>query len=129
MSPYIKLLFALVFIALAVAAYQLYKIANDSPHRISSTEAKRRLSNHEFDLVLDVRTETERKTLGFFPKSLHMPRDRLEKEFSRAVPDKSTRILVYCNTGQRARLATDTLHQMGYTKTKYITGSHLSLIN
>ena len=114
---------------LLVAIYQLYSIAMDSPHRISATEARKRLAEHKVDVVLDVRTDAERKALGFFPRSLHMPRDRLEADFPHAYPDKSTRILVYCNTGHRARLATDALHAMGYTNTKYITSSYMSLLN
>jgi phage shock protein E len=129
MSPYIKLLFTLLILVIGIAIYQLYMIAMDSPHRISSADARKRLAEHKVDLVLDVRTEAERKALGFFPRSIHMPRDRLESDFSRAFPDMSIRVLIYCNTGQRARLATDTLHSMGYTNTKYITGTHLSLMN
>jgi phage shock protein E len=129
MSPYIKLLFFGLFIFLVIGFYQLYMIAMDSPHRISSADARKRLAEHKVDLVLDVRTKTERNVVGFFPRSIHMPRDRLEADFQRAFPDKSIRVLIYCNTGQRARLATDTLHAMGYTNTKYITGTHLSLMN
>lgn len=128
MSPYIKALFVGVFIVLVVAIYQLYTIAMDSPHRITAAEARKRLAEHKVDVVLDVRTEAERKTFGFFPRSVHMPRDRLESDFTKAFPDKSAKILVYCNTGQRARLAADTLHAMGYINTKYITGTHLSLM-
>ncbi len=128
MKNLLKLLFGIVFVGIVFVGFYLYKLAMDSPHRISATEAKQRLAAHEVDVVLDVRTEAERNSLGFFPKSLHIPRDRLESEFPRAFPNKSTRVLVYCNTGQRARLATDALHNMGYTNTKYITGSHLSLL-
>jgi phage shock protein E len=129
MSPYVKLLFTLLILVIGIVIYQLYMIAMDSPHRISSEDARKRLAEHKVDLVLDVRTDAERKALGFFPRSIHMPRDRLESDFPRAFPDKSIRVLIYCNTGQRARLATDTLHAMGYTNTKYITGTHLSLMN
>ena len=129
MSPYVKLLFVLIVLAFAFAVYQLYSIATDSPFRISSEEARKRLAAHEIDTVLDVRTETERKTLGFFPRSIHMPRDRLEQDFPHAFPDKSMKVLVYCNTGHRARLATDTLQKMGYSNAVYISGSHMTLIN
>ena len=129
MTPFIKTLWFFLVILIIVTIYQLYIIAVYSPFRISSEEARKRLAAHEFDVVLDVRTEVERKTLGFFPRSLHIPRDRLEVDFPHAYPDKEARILVYCNTGHRARLATDELHKMGYTNTVYISSSHMSLIN
>ena len=129
MKLYFKFFTAFAIVAILIVVYQLYQLATDSPHRISSAQAKQRLAAHDIDVVLDVRTDAERKGLGFFPKSLHMPRDRLEAEFPRAYPDKDTRVLVYCNTGHRARLATDALHAMGYTNTKYISSSHMSLLN
>lgn len=128
MSPYSKLMILLVTIGIVYILYQLYQLAYDSPHRISSEEARARLAKREVDVVLDVRTEVERKTMGFFPRSIHMPSDRLVKDLPHAFPDKSARILVYCNTGQRARMATDILHAMGYTNSVYITGSHVSLM-
>ena len=44
---------------LTIIGVALYKYATDSPHRISSEEAKRRISAKEIDVVLDVRTDTE----------------------------------------------------------------------
>jgi rhodanese-related sulfurtransferase len=42
-------------------------------------------------------------------------------------PDKSIRILAYCNSGQRARAAIDKLHALGYTNAVYIVGMHTTL--
>ena len=85
MSPYIKLLYILIAIAVIYIIYSLYSLAMDSPHRISSEEARKRLAKREVDVVLDVRTSAERNTLGFFPRSLHMPSDRLVKDFPDAL--------------------------------------------
>ncbi len=128
MISFQQFLYIAIFIGVIVLLYQLYKLAFDSPYRISSEEAKKRIASHEIDVILDVRTELERNTLGFYPNSLHMSSDRLQKDFPRAFPNKATKILIYCNTGQRARVATDTLHSMGYTNTVYISGSYLSLL-
>ncbi len=129
MSAFVKSLWFFLILFILVTIYQLYIIATYSPFRITAEEARKRLAAHEFDVVLDVRTDVERKTLGFFPRSLHIPRDRLEVDFHHAYPEKEARILVYCNTGHRARLATDELHKMGYTNAVYISSSHMSLIN
>ena len=112
---------------LTIIGVALYKYATDSPHRISSDEAKRRISAKEIDIVLDVRTDTERKTLGIYPGSLHIQSADLPVEAPKQLPNKNARILAYCNTGHRARMATDKLHELGYKNAVYISGQHTSL--
>ena len=112
---------------LTIIGVALYKYATDSPHRISSEEAKRRISAKEIDVVLDVRTDTERKTLGIYPGSLHIQSADLPVEAPKQLPNKNARILAYCNTGHRARMATDKLHELGYKNAVYISGQHTSL--
>ena len=111
-----------------IVGVSLYKYAIDSPYRISAEEAKQRISGKKIDLVLDVRTQMERDTLGLYPNSLHIPSADLDKKAAEAIPHKNTRILVYCNTGQRARLATEKLREMGYKNTFYISGPHTSIL-
>jgi rhodanese-related sulfurtransferase len=113
---------------LTIIGVALYKYATDSPHRISSEEAKRRISAKEIDVVLDVRTDTERKTLGIYPGSLHIQSADLPVEAPKQLPNKKARILAYCNTGHRARMATDKLHELGYKNAVYISGQHTSLV-
>jgi rhodanese-related sulfurtransferase len=121
------LLFGITIILVGVFAYFAYQYAVDSPYRISSTEAKHLLQTKQIDLVLDVRTDLERATLGFYPNSIHIQSADLEKEMPNRYPDKNIRILAYCNTGHRARLATDKLHKLGYVNAKYIS-SHYALL-
>jgi rhodanese-related sulfurtransferase len=117
----------LIFTALALILYSAYEYATSSPFRITSQEAKRRISAGEIDLILDVRTDLEVKTLGFYPGSVHIQSADLEKEMSTRYPDKGIRILAYCNTGQRARAATDKLHALGYEKAVFIVTPYTSL--
>ncbi len=113
---------------LTIIGVALYKYATDSSHRISSEEAKRRISAKEIDVVLDVRTDTERKTLGIYPGSLHIQSADLPVEAPKQLPNKKARILAYCYTGHRARMATDKLHELGYKNAVYISGQHTSLV-
>lgn len=114
-----------VFFILGVS---LYKYALNSPWRISSEEAKKKISKKEFDTVLDVRTDFERKTLGSYPNSIHIPSGELEARVGKELQNKKANILVYCNTGQRARAATEKLHSLGYKNTYYIATSHSSIL-
>jgi phage shock protein E len=117
-----------LFIIVTGFVYLLHKYAQDSDYRISNQTAKQLLASNGFDVVLDVRTNLERETLGNYPGSTHIQSGDLEHLMPNLFPDQKIRILVYCNTGQRARRATDILHAMGYKNTVYISGSHKSIM-
>ena len=115
------------FLITAGIVYYLYSIAVYSRWRISAEEARQRIAAGQFDAILDVRTAIERETLGFYPGSIHIAAADIEQEVPRRFPDKGVAILVYCNTGHRARLATDKLHALGYKNAVYISSPHTSL--
>ena len=125
MKLYQKLI---IIVFIVIIFFMLYIFATDSPYRIYSSIAKQMLSNGEFDVVLDVRTDLERITLGYYPGSVHIQSSELEKIMPLKYPNKNTRILVYCNTGHRARLATEKLHSLGYDNTLYISTPYTTLL-
>ena len=98
-----------------------------SPYKVNSEEAKRLIRDRKVDVVLDVRTKLE-YNLGHYPEALHIPTATLHEQVETLIPDKSARILIYCNTGQRARYATDLLRAKGYKDVKYIAGSYTTLL-
>jgi len=108
--------------------YYLYRYAIDSPYRISPQQAKELIKNNKLDVILDVRTDLERKTLGYYPGSIHIQSSDLEKQMPLQFPNKQTRILAYCNSGQRARSATEKLHKLGYNNSVYIATTYRSIL-
>ena len=118
----------IAIVALVAFGYYMYVLANESPWRISAAEARRRLRVGEIDLVLDVRTDAERRVLGYYPSSVHIPSSDLDRVMFERYPDKNKAILVYCNSGQRARIATDKLHRLGYKNARYISSGYKSLL-
>ena len=122
-----KLGYVLVVVAVIFAAIA-YLYATDSPYRISAPDAKKLIQGGQVDLILDVRTAVERATLGFYPGSVPIPSADLEEKMPALYPNKQTRILAYCNTGHRARMATDKLHGMGYTNAVFISSTYGSLL-
>lgn len=60
------IIFSLVVIIIAII-YFLYQYAVSSKYRISSEKAKELIRNNKIDLILDVRTDVERNTLGYYP--------------------------------------------------------------
>lgn len=123
-----EIIVILLVILLIIFLYYAYRYAMDSPYRISSEVAKELLQNGKIDLVLDVRTNLERNTLGYYPGSVHIQSSDLEKRMPSEYPDKNINILAYCNSGQRARMATEKLHELGYTNSAYIASTYLALL-
>ena len=122
-----KLLATLILIVtLGLIAYVVYYTVS-SPYKVSSEEARKLLRDQKIDVVLDVRTKIE-YNLGHYPQALNIPTAVLSDQVETMIPDKNTRILVYCNTGQRSRWATDVLRAKGYKNVLYITGPHLTLL-
>jgi rhodanese-related sulfurtransferase len=115
------------FFVLSLLIGAAYLYATSSPYRISSQEAKRRIGADEIDLILDVRTLVERESLGFYPGSVHIQSADLDKAMHVRYPNKNIRILAYCNTGHRARAATDKLHALGYKNAVFISSSYKTM--
>lgn len=124
MKYWTKFLFVMLFFTLLYALYYAYS----SPYRISAERARDLLKKGQIDVILDVRTQVERDTLGFYPESLHIPASDLESIFPYNYPNKEITILVYCNTGQRARKAVEKLHSLGYQNAVYIATTYRDLM-
>jgi rhodanese-related sulfurtransferase len=120
------IIFSLVVIFIAII-YFMYQYAISSKYRISSEKAKELIRNNKIDLILDVRTNIERNTLGYYPGSIHIQSADLEKRMVNEYPNKNIRIIAYCNTGHRARMATEKLQSMGYKNATYISSTYRTL--
>ena len=118
----------IIVLAVILFARAAYTYAIDSPYRISSEKAKRDIQAGKFDVILDVRTDLERSSLGIYPGSIHIPSSDIKRMVPNQYPNKQTRILIYCNTGHRARMATDILQALGYTNAVYISSGYSSLM-
>ncbi len=95
---------------------------------ISPEKARKLLNQKKIDLILDVRTKVERDVFGYLPGSIHIPVASLDQEAIRKYPNKDVNILIYCNTGQRARVAAEILKSFGFKNVSYIPTSHVSLL-
>jgi rhodanese-related sulfurtransferase len=77
-------------------------------------------------LVLDVR-EPEEYVLGALPGAINIPRGVLEFKIDSHPAFQNRRdadILVYCQTGGRSALATETLKKLGYEKAVSLAGGY-----
>ena len=94
--------------------------AKKSIVEISVSDAKAMLDKGGV-LFLDVREPKEYKS-GHIPGAINAPRGLLEFKIGKKMPDKNATAVVYCKTGGRSSLATDTLVKMGYKNLKSMDG-------
>lgn len=114
-----KWIIGLLFVVIVLLVLYTYTGAQ----RITSEEAKRRI----FDKIVDVRTDFEYSS-GHYPNAIHLPAGSFTPSAAENAGLKKTdTILVYCNTGQRARRAAETLKSYGYPNVVYIAGTYDTL--
>jgi rhodanese-related sulfurtransferase len=113
--------------SIIIILFILYKVINptnytqksnnftNSPLYIDIETAR----NTPFNIYIDVRTNFEYRTSGFYAKAINIPFSNLHN-IDNIIPHKLTSILIYCNSGARAHKAAHLLHNMGYKNVKYI---------
>jgi adenylyltransferase/sulfurtransferase len=72
-------------------------------------------------VFLDVREQDE-WDVERIPGAVHITRGRLESRVERAVPDRSTPLVVYCESGARSLLASRALEELGYENVHNLAG-------
>lgn len=72
-------------------------------------------------LLLDVREDHE-WAMGRLPKAKHLGRGIIERDIEKRVPDKDTRLYLYCGGGYRSALAAHNLQLMGYRRVYSVAG-------
>ena len=121
-----KLLIIFLLVLLIIAgAFLYYNIS--SPLAMYPDEAKYMLKRGRFDHVVDVRTDAE-WNLGHYPLAVHIPLKQVAQLLPQRIPDKKARILFYCNTSTRSRMAAETAEKLGYTYVNYLVGIYTNLL-
>jgi phage shock protein E len=118
----------IILFVIAALIYFIYQYPKSSTYLISSEKAKKLIMSKKINLILDVRTNIERDTLGYYPGSVHIQSADLEKRMVHEYPNKNIHILIYCNTGHRAKMAAEKLQDMGYENTRYIISTYKTLM-
>jgi len=110
----------LVGVLAALTAYTYF-----GQNLISSKQAKKLIKEGKIKKVIDVRTDMEWKA-GHYPGAVHIPATTINRKTTAQLPKKG--LLVYCNTGQRARFAAEKLVELGFKDVYYIAGVYTSLL-
>jgi len=92
------------------------KLVKDAKSRVKEEdyrETKKRLDAGEKFVLVDTREDSE-WARGHIPGAIHLGRGVIERDIEKTVPDKNTRVVLYCGGGYRSALAADNLQKMGY---------------
>jgi rhodanese-related sulfurtransferase len=111
---------ALVVGTLAAAATYTFLGEN----LVSAKQAKFMIRSGKIKKVIDVRTITEYRA-GHYRGAVHIPVNKINKKTTTELPKSG--LLVYCNTGQRARFAAEKLIDLGFKNVYYIAGHYSTL--
>ena len=77
-------------------------------------------------LLVDTREESE-WTAGHVSGAVHMSRGIIERDIEVKVPDKNTRMVLYCGGGYRSVLVAESLQKMGYQEVISLDGGWRAL--
>jgi len=97
---------------------ELLAAARTQVAEVTVEEAATELDRAAF---LDVR-EGEEHEQGAIPGAVHLPRGQLEFNVEGRLPDKSSRVVVYCSAGIRSVFAARTLQELGYVDVASMSG-------
>ena len=89
--------------------------------QITAEEAKKIMDSGEEHIILDTREQDEFDE-GHIPGAILIPYTEIENKAEEILPDKDAQILVYCRSGRRSKIASETLSKLGYTNVKEFGG-------
>ena len=99
-------------------------LVQDAKTRISEMNVDQlkaaKASGEKFTLI-DVREDNE-WTAGHASGAMHMSKGVIERDVEAKVPDKKTKLVLYCGSGARSALAADSLMKMGYSNVFSLAG-------
>ena len=93
------------------------KLVNEAKARIQQIDMQgyqRMRAEGEPHVLVDVREDNE-WAAAHAAGAVHLGKGVIERDIETKIPDKSTRLVLYCGGGYRSALAGDALQQMGCT--------------
>ena len=93
------------------------KLVNESKARVRQIDIQgyqTMRGGAEPHVLVDVREDSE-WAAGHAAGAVHVGKGVIERDIETKIPDRATRLVLYCGGGFRSALAADALQQMGYT--------------
>ena len=87
-----------------------------------TAEAAKAIMDSDADcIILDVREQDEFDG-GHIPGAILIPYTEIDAKAEEMLPDKESLILVYCRSGRRSKIASESLAKLGYTDVREFGG-------
>ena len=116
-----------ILIAIGVIVIAVIGWMRGNRTEFSPAEAKQRIHDGKYDVIVDVRTPEE-WLAGHRPDAISIPIGEFVTEFPKKVPNRDMRILFVCRRGIRASAAALMARKKGYTHVHSVDGEHDGLM-
>jgi rhodanese-related sulfurtransferase len=105
---------------------KLVNLAKARVQEIDLAGYRKMREDGEAHVLVDTREESE-WAAGHVAGAVHLSKGIIERDIETRVPDKDTRLVLYCGGGFRSALVADNLRQMGYTNAISLDGGWRAL--
>lgn len=105
------------------------KLVNDAKSRVREIDIsvyRKMVAATEPHILVDTREESE-WAAGHVKGALHLGKGVIERDIETQVPDKATKLVLYCGGGFRSALVADNLQKMGYSNAISLDGGWRAL--
>jgi rhodanese-related sulfurtransferase len=104
-------------------------LVNDAKSRVKEIDIeqyKEMAAAGDPHVLVDVREQDEWNA-GHVAGAVHLGKGIIERDIENAVPDKHSKLVLYCGGGFRSALAADALQKMGYSNAISLDGGWRAL--
>jgi len=108
---------------------EFLKLVNDAKRRVQEIDLAGYLKMRqagEAHVLVDTREESE-WAAGHVAGAVHLGKGIIERDIETTVPDKDTKLVLYCGGGFRSSLVADNLRLMGYRQAISLDGGWKAL--
>ena len=108
---------------------EFLKLVNDAKSRVLEIDLAGYLKMREAGeahVLVDTREDSE-WAAGHVAGAVHLGKGIIERDIEAKVPDKGTKLILYCGGGFRSALVADNLRLMGYTQAISLDGGWKAL--
>jgi rhodanese-related sulfurtransferase len=108
---------------------EFLNLVNDAKSRVKQIDLdayRKMVERGEPHVLVDTREESE-WAAGRVEGAVHLSKGIIERDIVTKVPDKSTKLVLYCGGGFRSALAADNLQKMGYQNAISLDGGWKAL--
>jgi rhodanese-related sulfurtransferase len=109
---------------------EFLKIVEDAKSRvkeISIADYQRMLAESDAGQLVDVREDDEWNA-AHAQGAIHLGKGVIERDIETTIPDKNTKLVLYCGGGCRSALAADNIQKMGYTQVLSLDGGWRAIL-